>query len=108
MTLLIDVLIGGYLKRSTDGKALYRIAAGPLGTIYFTCLVTGLSLGFSLLVLALVGVLILLAVLVGTLAAAEFERWMAINMLGQDIPPLMAGGLLCPWRGGGIWACGAS
>lgn len=64
---------------------LYLLLAFPLGTFYFVFLVTGLSLGFGLLI-TLVGVPILLLVLGGSWALSGFERGVAVALLKEDIP----------------------
>lgn len=65
---------------------LYPLLAFPLGLIYFVFLVTGFSLGFSLLILA-IGVPILLLVLVASHVFAAFERATARHLLSVDIDP---------------------
>ena len=60
----------------------------PLGIIYFVFLVTGLSLGFGLII-TLLGIPILLLVLLASRALSVFEREMAIKLLGEDIPPIL-------------------
>ncbi len=67
----------------------YLLVAFPLGIIYFVFLVTGLSLGFGMLI-TLAGIPILLLVLGGSWAMCEFERRVAIALLKEDIPPASA------------------
>ena len=64
---------------------VYLLVAFPLGTFYFVFLVTGLSLGFGLII-TLVGIPILLLVLAGSWALCKLERNVAITMLKEDIP----------------------
>jgi hypothetical protein len=64
---------------------VYLLLAFPLGTFYFVFLVTGLSLGFGLII-TLVGIPILLLVLSGSWALCRFERQVAITLLDEDIP----------------------
>ena len=64
---------------------VYLLLALPLGTFYFVFLVTGLSLGFGLII-TLVGIPILLLVFGGILVLCSFERNVAITMLKEDIP----------------------
>ncbi len=64
---------------------VYLLLAFPLGTFYFVFLVTGLSLGFGLII-TLVGIPILLLVLSGSWALCRFERQVAITLLNEDIP----------------------
>jgi len=68
---------------------LYLLLSFPLGLLYFIFIVTGLSLGFGLLVVW-VGIPILLLVLAGWWAMARFERWLAITLLRQSSPPMQA------------------
>jgi hypothetical protein len=65
---------------------LYLLLSFPLGTIYFVFLVTGLSLGFGMII-TLFGIPILLLVLGGSLVLCDFERMVAIAMLKEQIPP---------------------
>ncbi len=64
---------------------IYLLLAFPLGTFYFVFLVTGLSLGFGLII-TLVGIPILLLVLKGSWVLCRFERQVAITLLNEDIP----------------------
>ena len=64
---------------------VYLLLAFPLGTFYFVFLVTGLSLGFGLII-TLVGIPILLLVLSGSWVLCRFERQVAITLLDEDIP----------------------
>jgi len=65
---------------------VYLLLAFPLGTFYFVSLVTGLSLGFGL-VITLAGIPVLLLVLGGSWVLCEFERKTTTAMLKEDIPP---------------------
>ena len=85
---IMGTVFGVFARPQTYTNMFYLVLAFPLGTAYFIFLVTGLSLGFSLLVLALVGIPILLFVLAGSWAAAAFERELAIRLLNEDIPPM--------------------
>lgn len=64
---------------------LYLFLAFPLGIFYFVFLVTGISLGFGLLIVW-VGVPVLVLVLVGSRVLGELERVLAIGLLKEDIP----------------------
>ena len=64
---------------------VYLLLAFPLGTFYFVFLITGLSLGFGLII-TLLGIPILLLVLGGSVVLCRFERSIANNLLKQDIP----------------------
>ncbi|MEE9324813.1 MAG: sensor domain-containing protein [Dehalococcoidia bacterium] len=64
---------------------LYLLLSFPLGIAYFVFLVTGISLGFGLLIIW-VGVPILALVVAGSWAMCEFERILAVSLLKEDIP----------------------
>ena len=66
-------------------NTLYLLLGLPLGTAYFIALVTGISLGFGLLVIW-VGVPILLLMFAVSWALCRFERLLAIGLLKEDIP----------------------
>src|SRR6195256_6332238 len=74
----------------TDGRTylriLYLLLTLPLGTLYFTVIVTGLSVGGGL-VIVIVGFPILLLTVLCWLLFARVEREMAIHMLGADVRP---------------------
>ena len=64
---------------------IYLLLGLPLGIAYFVFLVTGVSVGFGLLVIW-VGVPILALVLLGAWAMCRFERVLTITLLKEDIP----------------------
>jgi hypothetical protein len=61
--------------------------AFPLGTIYFTLVITGLATGVGLTVI-IVGVLILVLTMEGWMLRARFERELAIHLLGAKVTPI--------------------
>ena len=63
----------------------YLLLAFPLGILYFTLLVTGLSVGFGTVVL-ITGIPILLLVLGMSWALCKFERGVAVAVLREQIP----------------------
>jgi len=65
---------------------IYLLLAFPLGIFYFVFLVTGLSVGFGMII-TLLGIPILLLVLIGSRALCVFERKLTISMLNEDISP---------------------
>ena len=65
----------------------YLLFGLPLGIVYFVFLVTGISLGFGLLVVW-VGVPILVLVLFGSWAMCQFERLLTIKLLKEAIPTM--------------------
>jgi hypothetical protein len=68
-------------------NALYLLLSFPLGIGYFVFLVTGISLGFSLLIIW-VGLFVLAAVYASLYGFILFERQMAVWMLHEEIPPV--------------------
>lgn len=66
----------------------YILVAFPLGVFYFVFLISGLSTGFSLIIVW-VGIPILLLVGIGWWALAYFERFMAIYLLKEEVPPMV-------------------
>ena len=77
---------------------VYLLLAFPLGIFYFVFLITGLSLGFGLII-TLVGIPILLLVLKGSWVLCRFERQVAITLLNEDIPLSVSHP-----ESGGLWA----
>lgn len=69
-------------------NSLYLLLSFPLGIFYFIFLVTGLSVGFPLLIIW-VGIPILLLVFAGWWLLAAFERQMAMHWLKEDITPMI-------------------
>jgi hypothetical protein len=65
----------------------YLLLAFPLGLAYFVFLVTGISVGASLIIIW-VGVPILVLVFLGSWAMCQLERVLAISLLKEDIPPI--------------------
>lgn len=78
---------GVAIQGQTYLNALYLLLAFPLGLFYFIFLVTGLSLGVSLIIVW-VGIFLLLLVFAVWYALLILERQMAIVLLHQDIPPI--------------------
>jgi Putative sensor/2TM domain len=65
---------------------LYLLLGLPLGTLWFSLLVTGFSVGLSLLVVALAGIPILIGVWYGVRMFANVERSAASGLLGLELP----------------------
>jgi hypothetical protein len=80
-----------FFKVMIEGQAylnlFYLLAAFPLGVFYFVFLVSGLATGISLLIVW-VGIPILLMMGIGWWMLAKFERFMAIFLLEENIPPI--------------------
>ena len=79
--------LGSVAHRQTYFNIAYPLLGLPLGTAYFVFLVTGISVGFGLIVIG-VGFPILALVLAGSWAMCQFERVLAISLLNEDIPPV--------------------
>ena len=69
---------------------LYLLLSFPLGIAYFVFLVTGISLGFGLLIIW-VGIPILVLVLAVSRGFNQIERLLAIHLLNEDIPVIASG-----------------
>ena len=78
-------IFGVVVKPQSYVNILYLFLSFPLGIAYFVYLVTGLSLGFGLLIVW-AGIPILVLVFMGTWALCQLERALAIGLLHQDIP----------------------
>jgi hypothetical protein len=76
-----------YTRPQTYLNIVYLYLAFPLGLLYFICLVVGLALGFSLLIIW-VGIFILLTVLGGIWLGILLERKLAEGLLNISIPSL--------------------
>ena len=70
-------------------RILYLLLAFPLGILYFTVIVTGLSMGLGLAIV-IVGFLVLVLTLLIWLGFARIERELAIHLLGAHIRPMFA------------------
>lgn len=75
------------VRPQSYSNLLYLLLSFPLGIFYFVFLVTGLSLGFPLIIL-IVGIFILAAVFAATWGMTVFERGLAISLLHVKIPPM--------------------
>ncbi len=80
--MFFDVIV----RAQTWRNAGYLLLAFPLGIFYFVFLVTGLSLGFGLLI-TVVGIPILVGMLAAAYGLGEFERGLTNLMLDQNTPP---------------------
>lgn len=84
----------GVIARRRSYRSIgYLLVGLPLATIWFTVLVTGLSVAGSMLVVALLGVPMLLGMAYVIRAFANVERRLASALLDGDIPilPLATG-----------------
>jgi hypothetical protein len=87
----LNPTVGRFFRVMVSGQTylnlIYLGAAFPLGVFYFVFLVSGLSTGISLAIIW-VGIPILLLIGVAWWVLASFERFMAINLLKEDIPAI--------------------
>ena len=79
--------LGAVAHRQSYINIVYLLLGLPLGTAYFVFLVTGISVGFGLVVI-MVGFPILVLVLAGSWLLCQFERVLAVGLLNEDIPPV--------------------
>jgi two-component system, OmpR family, phosphate regulon sensor histidine kinase PhoR len=79
------------LDMMRDGRTylriLYLIIAMPLAIIYFTVIVTGLSVGVGTAIV-IVGLFILVLTMLSWLLFGQIERGLAIHLLGARIRPM--------------------
>lgn len=80
----VETVLLSPFRLQTYRNLVYLLLAFPLGVLYFTFLVTGVSLGVGLAVLV-VGVPMLLVVLACCHVGAGFERLTARYLLGVEI-----------------------
>jgi hypothetical protein len=83
---LIDIF-GVPFRAQTYSTMFYLLLAFPLGLMYFIFLITGLSLGFPL-ILVWIGIPILVLVFAAWYGMCIMERGMAIQLLHEEIPPI--------------------
>ena len=86
-TNIVKQFFGVVTRGETYLNIIYLLLAFPLGTAYFVFLVSGLSLGLSLLIIWW-GIPILLLMLAAWWGLVVFERQLAIWLLHVDIPPI--------------------
>ncbi len=84
----LKVFFEVYLKKQTYLNLVYLLLAFPLGLAYFVFLITGLSVGLSLLIIW-VGIFILLFVYAVWYGMLALERVLAIYLLNENIPPMI-------------------
>jgi hypothetical protein len=75
------------LRARSYANLLYLALAFPLGLAYFILLAVGFSLGLGLTIIW-IGLPILALVFALSWGAASLERFMAIQMLGAEVPPM--------------------
>ena len=90
----------GVIKEPRSYRTIIFLLLGlPLGTFYFTVLVTGVSVGVSMLIVALLGIPILIGLWYVVRGFMHFERTLAMNLLEVDIAPIAP----VPQSSGGLW-----
>lgn len=77
--------VGVVTRRRTYASIVYLLLGLPLGTIWFVVLITGFAVAASLLVVALIGVPLLLALWYAVRLGADVERGVANGLLGCEI-----------------------
>lgn len=82
-----ESIFAPFVQAQTYVNILYLLLSFPLGLFYFVFLVTGLSVGISLLIVW-IGIPILLIMFAAWWGLSAFERQLAIRMLGANIPPM--------------------
>lgn len=90
---------GVIAEPASYASILYLLLGLPLGTLYFTVIVTGLSLAAGLMVLALVGIPIFIALCYVDRAFLQIERGLAVGLLDEQISPVRP----MPAWPGGLW-----
>lgn len=77
---------GALGRRQSYLNIVYLLLSFPLGICYFVFIVTGVALGFGLLILG-VGLFILLFTLIAVRGLAAVERQLGAWLLGVTMPP---------------------
>ena len=81
------------------GNILYLLLGLPLGTLYFTVIVTGVSLAIGLTPLMLLGIPLTIGLWYVNRAFMQIERGVAIGLLGEQIDEVRP----VPAWSGGLW-----
>jgi lipopolysaccharide export LptBFGC system permease protein LptF len=76
---------GAFFRRRTYQRILYQLISLPLAVIYFTVIVTGISLGLGLAVIG-IGLLVAIATVWVWRWFATLERELTIHLLGVSVP----------------------
>ena len=83
----MEQYFGVFAESKTYMNLLYLLLAFPLGLAYFVLLITGFATGIPLIIIW-VGLLILVLVFAISWALTAFERWLAMALLREQIPPM--------------------
>ncbi len=90
---------GVVTEAQTDLNVLYLLLGLPIGTLWFTLIVTLLTVSASLVVVALIGLPMLLGSWYAIHGFAVVERTVAVEMLRVDVAPLAP----MPTGSTGVW-----
>jgi hypothetical protein len=82
----VPPIVGVAIDPDSYRNIAYLLLGLPLGTFWFTALATGVAVGASMLVVALIGIPILLGMWYMTRAFANVERGAANVLLHQHLP----------------------
>jgi hypothetical protein len=92
-----------FFGAATQGQSYrnlaYLVLGLPLGTTWFSVLVSGISTGVSLLVVALLGIPVLLGLWYAVRFFANVERRVANALVGQHLAPAP----IATTHGGNVW-----
>ena len=90
---------GVLIEPASYRNILYLLLGLPLGTLYFTVIVTLLSVGAGIMVVALLGIPMLIGLWYVNRAFMRIERGLAVGLLGEQIDPVPP----TPAWPGGLW-----
>jgi hypothetical protein len=92
-------LFGVIARPASYANILYLLLGLPLGTLYFSVIVTGVSLGIGLMPLALLGIPTTIGLWYVDRAFMHIERGLAVGLLGEQIEQVRP----VPKWPGGLW-----
>jgi hypothetical protein len=92
--------LGVLTEPASYRNILYLLLGLPLGTLYFTVIVTGVSVGAGIMVVALLGIPMLIGLWYVNRAFMRVERGLANGLLGERIEPVPP----VPAWPGGFWS----
>ena len=84
---VVNLVVGVVWRKQTYLNLAYLTATLPLGIVYFTVLVTGISVGLSTAVIG-IGLVVLLLTLAAWWGLAIFERHLVMWWLNMPIAPM--------------------
>lgn len=80
----VENFFGVLSKGQTYLNLIYLLLSFPLGLFYFVFLISGLSVGASLLIIW-IGIPIVISMVASWWAFGKFERWLAMSLLNVEI-----------------------